>query len=588
MASTRWTLRAPEADGWREIADAHDLHPIVARILARRGFADPSELDAFLNPSLGRMHDPGLMADMDRAVEALTDALADGGRIVVHGDYDVDGIASTALLVEFLRELDAEVDYEIPHRIDDGYGLSRSRVERIAERGCDLLITADCGVTAHDEIAAAREAGLQVVVIDHHTVPDEHPNATALLNPHRDDCQFPFDGLSAAGVTFNFLVAVRRALRRADRFAADQQPSLKPMLELVALGTVADVVPLVDENRAFVKRGLQKLDERPRPGLRALLDVAEAGGRVTTNTIGYKLAPRINAAGRIADATACVELLTTRERQRANTLAVELDELNAERRELQSRIVDEALEQVRDREVSEASVVVVDGEGWHRGVLGIVAGRLSDRFHRPVVALERGGELVEGSARSIDGVHLVELFERMDDLLTRYGGHAAAAGLALADDRLEEFRRRAGRELDAMLEGRSMPAPSVEIDERVRLGELDRRFVRDLHRLRPFGAGNPEPILACEQLKTRSARIVGDDHLKGTFTDGTGELGGIGFSMGERMEMLDTPVAAAFVPRWSVFRGHGELELHLRDLRRPSSDLFDRTPAAPHDDEEDS
>jgi single-stranded-DNA-specific exonuclease len=574
MASTRWKLRAPEAEGWQELVGEHGLHPLVARILARRGYDDLDEVDDFLHPSLRRMYDPGGMADMDRAVAEVVGALEEGASIAIHGDYDVDGLASTALLVEFFGELGVEVDYEIPHRIEDGYGLSRDRIESMAHDGCDLLITSDCGVTARDEIAAAREAGMQVVVIDHHTVPEDIPNATAILNPHRDDCEFPFTELAASGVAFNFAVAVRRALREQGYFTDGTQPNLKPLLELVALGTVADVVPLVDENRIFVSRGLDKMNERPRPGVRALLDVAEADGRVTTNTIGYKIAPRINAAGRIADASACVELLTTRDGRRARELAEELDRLNTERRDMQGRILDEALEQAATRDPAGDGIVVVDGEDWHRGVLGIVAGRLSDRFHRPAVVLDRGDELAKGSARSIEGVDIVELFGEVDELLEQFGGHAAAAGLSLAAEKVEKFRKEAGRALAGMIDER-LPAPSLEVDECVRLGDLDRRFIEDLHRLRPFGSGNPEPILACQEVHAKRARIVGDDHLKGEFTDGTGELGGIGFSMGDQMEMLDETVAAAFVPRWSVFRGRGRLELHLRDLRVASNTLFD-------------
>lgn len=572
--TTQWILRSPQADGWQTLSREYNLHPLVARVLARRGYTEPEDVETFLNPSLRRMHDPGTMADMDLAVEAAVAALDANASIVVHGDYDVDGLTSTALLVEFLSALGADVDFLIPHRIDDGYGVTGETIGEIAEAGCDLLITADCGVTAFEEIAEAREAGMEVIVIDHHSVPDQFPNATAILNPHRDDCDFPFDGLSAAGVTFNFLVALRAGLRERGTFSPASEPDLKESLDLVALGTVADVVPLVDENRIFVHRGLQKINERPRPGIRALLDAVGSEGKVTTNTIGYKVAPRINAAGRIADATECVELMVTGDRRRAREIARRLDDLNDERRELQSRLVEEAREQVHSAETTDEGLLVVDGEDWHRGVLGIVAGRLSDDLHRPVVALAREDGTAQGSARSVDGVDIVELLEQVEDVLERFGGHAAAAGLSMAVEDLEAFRRRAGDELEAMLDGQSLPRPSIEVDERISLGNLDRRFIRDLRRLRPFGAANPEPVLVCEEVRAKSARIVGDDHLKGEFTDGTGQLEGIGFSMGDQMTMLEEPVAAAFVPRWSVFRGRGQLELHLRDLRRPSSALF--------------
>ena len=573
--AAQWTLRAPLEDGWRELIDEHNLHPLTARMVARRGHGDPESARRFLNPRLDRMHDPALMADMQRAVRTALDALESNASIVIHGDYDVDGLTSTALLYDFFTHFDADVDYVIPHRIDDGYGLDPDRISEIAERGCDLLITADCGVTAVDEITSAREAGMRVVVIDHHSVTGALPPADAVLNPQRSDCDFPFEDLSAAGVTFNFLVALRRAMRENGGFGEKPQPDLKRALELVALGTVADVVPLVDENRAFVHRGLQLMTERPRPGIRALLNVArDGGGRVTTNTVGYKLAPRLNAAGRIADASICVELMTSDDPGRAAEIAEHLDGLNSERRELQDEILAQADEQAAKQHASGDGLLVVDGDGWHRGVLGIVAGRLSDRYHRPVIALERHDGVAEGSARSIDGVDIVELLGTMEEMLDNYGGHAAAAGLTMDSERLPEFRERAMQELDTMLEGGELPQPSIEVEERVQLGVLDARFVEDLHRLRPFGAGNPEPVLACEEIRAKRARIVGKDHLKAEFTDGTGELGGIGFSMADYMEILEHPVAAAFVPKWSVFRGRGQLERHLRDLRPASNDLF--------------
>ena len=358
--STQWRLRSQQADGWREICDAHDLSALAARMLARRGIAGPEEAERFLNPRLSRMHDPATMADMGKAVGAAVEALETEAPIFIHGDYDVDGLTSTALLYEFFDHVGAQVDYFIPHRIDDGYGLDEDRIRRVARNGCGLMITADCGVTAVDEIEMARELGMDVVVVDHHSVPDEMPEANAVLNPQRPDCDFPFDGLSAAGVTFNYIVALRRGLRKEGGFGGKGEPELKRALELVALGTVADVVPLVDENRTFVRRGLQLMSECPRPGVEALLEVSGADeGPVTTQTIGFKLAPRMNAAGRIADASSCVDLLTTRSPRRARKIARSLNDLNEERRELQSEVLEEALSEAKRQDADDEQMIEI-------------------------------------------------------------------------------------------------------------------------------------------------------------------------------------------------------------------------------------
>jgi len=572
----QWTLRSAAADGWQELARECELHPLAARMLARRGYDDPGDAASFLDPKLRDMHDPASMAGMDDAIDELLDALDGGGRIMVHGDYDVDGLSSTAILVHFLRRVGADVDHMIPHRIEDGYGLDAERIRSVADRGFDVLVTADCGITAREEIEVARECGLRVVVIDHHAVPDELPRAHAVLNPRLPECEFPFDGLAAAGVAFNFVVAFRRALRNRGRFEGGDEPDLMRMLDLVALGTVADVMPLVDENRTFVRRGLELMTESPRPGLRALLERCRSEeGPVTTQTIAYKVAPRLNAAGRLSDATMCVELMTTEDGRRARAIADRLESLNAKRRSIQSEILESAREQARAQLAEGADLLCVDDEDWHRGVLGIVAGRLADEFHRPALALEHSGSTAHGSARSIDGLDLLEILAEADDLLEDHGGHEAAAGFSLEATRIDRLRNRLVDSVTGALGGDEPPSPSVEVEECVRLGTLDRRFVRDLHRLRPFGAGNPEPVLACEQLRATSARIVGEDHLKAEFSDGTGELESIGFSMGDRMDLLEEPVAAAFVPKWSVFRGHGQLELHLRDVRPAGPSIFE-------------
>ncbi|MFB6263698.1 MAG: single-stranded-DNA-specific exonuclease RecJ [Bradymonadaceae bacterium] len=568
-----WRRRRPDPDGWREIAKSNDLHPLAARLLARRGIDSADDARTFLDPRISRsMNDPSLLQDADRGAELAAAAVVEDDPIVVHGDYDADGLCGAAILVDFFETLGAEVDYEIPHRLEGSYGLDVETVERLAREGCELLVTVDCGVSARQPIERARELGLRTVVLDHHQPSSTLPPADALVDPLRDDCDYPFEGLAASGLALHFATATRREL--ADRGALDQRstPEIGYAVDLVAVGTVADVVPLIDENRAFVRRGLQLVESGRRPGLAALAREACGGlDAVTAEDIAYQIAPRLNAAGRVGDASVCVELLTTESAARARTLARRLEAKNDERKALQADVLEEARRLASNRLSDDPPALVVHDEEWHRGVLGVVAGRLADRLRRPAVVLTEHDGRLEGSGRSPEAFDLVELLESTAERLERFGGHAAAAGLALEADELPAFREEFRRAADSSLETEQLPAATLAVDETIRLGELDEQFVRNLRAIAPFGQGNPEPRFVCERLTADESRIVGDDHLKATFEDGTGSFSGIGFSMGDRMELLDEPVSAAFTPKYSVFRGRERLELHLHDLKPAGS-----------------
>jgi single-stranded-DNA-specific exonuclease len=514
------------------------------------------------------MHDPFTMKGMDAAVHELLRALDAGSRIVIHGDYDVDGICSASLLYSFLGMLGADVDYFIPRRGQEGYGLTVATVRRLAEDGCELLVTTDCGVSDVEEITAARELGMRVVVVDHHSVPDELPPANAILNPLQPGCRFPFDKLAAVGVTFNLVVALRKELRERGVFRHVEEPDLRDMLDLVALGTIADVVPLVDENRIFVRAGLDVLAQKKRAGVSALFDrIGRKDGRIHTETVSYGLAPRLNAAGRVSDASICVELLTTREYRRAIELAGELEELNQERRRREREIYETALPLAKEQMKRFDHVLLLAGENWDRGVLGIVASRFMEKFNRPtIVAGIESGE-ARGSARSIAGVDILAALEAASEYLSAYGGHTSAAGLRFDAEHLDDLHARLDDATARMLDSDTLPPPQIDIDAVVSLGELEQDFVSDLLRMEPFGEGNPEPILLAQNVRARRAKIVGDDHLRASFADRTGELDGIAFSMGEFLTMLEDDVRVAFAPRFSRFRGRGRLEMHVKGLR---------------------
>lgn len=564
-----WVVWEPQpAAGIEAYVEALGIHPLTARILMQRGIRDVEAADAFLNPMLRHIRDPFLMRGMDEAVNQVLRALDRGARIVIHGDYDVDGVCSVSVLYEFLHALGANVGFHVPQRDQEGYGLTGNTVQRLHEEGCNLIVTVDCGISNVEEIALARELGMRVIVVDHHTVPPVLPPADAILNPLQPGCNYPFKQMAAVGVTFNLVVALRATLRKHGVYEHIPEPDLRNALDLVALGTVADVVPLTDENRIFVRHGLEVIAGRRRPGVAALMERASPDGvAVTPQTISYRIAPRINAAGRMGDASMCVELLTTQSYGRALELAGQLETLNKSRQDLERQILQVAIAQA-DLQIEEGrQILLVYGEDWPRGVLGIVASRLVERYNRPAIlmGIERGQ--AKGSARSIDGINVIEVIAQARDLLDSFGGHTAAAGLAIAAEHLPEFRERLDQGMRLALSNQPLPHPVLHIDCVVELGELDEAFARDLDKLGPFGTGNPEPVLLCRRCQASNIRIVGRRHLKARFRDSQTMLDGIGFSMADDLALLNESVAVAFVPRYTSYRGRNRLEMHLRGIR---------------------
>ncbi len=578
-----WVLRRCTSEQCERLREEFDLHPLTARLLVQRGVFESQAAHDFLNPSLRQMIDPFTMKGMKRAVRELLLALDGGDRIVIHGDYDVDGVCSVSVLYTFLRALGANVGYYVPLRDQDGYGLNAQTVRRLAEEGCDLLVTTDCGVSNVEEITLARELGLRVVVVDHHSVPDVLPPANAILNPLQPECDYPFKDLAAVGVAFNLVVGLRKELRSRGVFRHVPEPDVRDLLDLVALGTIADVVPLVGQNRLYVSHGLEILAQRKRAGVSALLErVSRPESGVNTQTVSFGLAPRLNAAGRLGDASICVELLTTRSYRKALELAKKLEALNSDRQELERGILESALPQAQAQVDELRKILVVAGVDWPRGVLGIVASRLMDRFHRPTIMVGIEDGEAKGSARSIEGVDILSILDEAAKLLSTYGGHTSAAGLSFVAENLELLRDSLNEAADRLLEAEALPQPSVRLDGEVELGSLDDRFVRDLKRLEPFGTGNREPIFLAPHSQASRVRVVGSNHLRARFRDGTGALDGIGFSLAEMEPLLNDPVAIAFSPRYSVFRGRGRLEMHIRDIRRASETVPDRVEKVDH------
>jgi single-stranded-DNA-specific exonuclease len=563
-----------KADPEREAAAAAlvralQLHPLAARVLAARGHLDPGAAARFLDAPLADLPDPFTMKGMDRAVDRLARALDAGEKIACYGDYDVDGVTSTALLTGFLRAAGGDVVPYVPHRLVEGYGLNADAVARLAAQGVKLLVTLDCGITSVEEVRAASAAGVETVVVDHHTVPVELPAAVAILNPHQPGCTYPTQDLAAVGVTFALCMALRRRLRELGRFGERRpEPNLKDALDLVALGTVADVVPLTGANRTLVRAGLEVLARSRRPGVRALKRVAGIadGQPVTAGQVGFRLGPRINAAGRLDDAGRGVRLLLATEEDAARALAEELDRENQSRQEIERHILAEAIQDAEARVAAGARGLVLARDGWHAGVVGIVASRIVERFHRPavLVALEDGAG--KGSGRSIEGFHLYDALAACAQHLSRFGGHRHAAGLTVTRAALEPFRAAFEAHAAARLSDEDLQA-RCRIDGWVDDGDLTDRAASDLEKLAPYGAGHPEPVFALRRTAVRG-RTVGaaGAHLK--LTLGARGLDAIGFGMGDRAPLCAAgPVDAAFCLGFDEWDGTRRLQLKLKDLR---------------------
>jgi len=493
----RWILLDADEVVVSSLSKALKVPPLLARILVHRGFNEASTARSFLFSSLSTdLPSPFLMADMDRAVERLVRALESKELICIWGDYDVDGTTGSSALVSFLREIGGSPMYYIPHRIDEGYGMNSQGLERLRDKGVKLVVSVDCGISNYQEVEVAHSLGMDVVIVDHHEPPPALPPAVAVLNPHRVDCPFPDKGLSGAGLAFYLIIGLRAKLREIGWFSGEGAPDIRRHLDVITLGTIADMVPLRGVNRALVRRGLQELGTSTRPGILALRQVAGIpAGAVGVGQVAFRLGPRINAAGRMDTALKVVEMLTTESEEDANRIAQELDGNNRERQEMEARVQAEALEKIEtDPNQRDRCSIVLGAENWHPGVLGIVASRIVERFHRPTVVIGfRHGE-GKGSARSIRGFHLVEGLSRCADLLEKFGGHEYAAGLSIKQEKLPLFTQRFEEIAQSCLTSEDL-VPVLEVDAKVEFAEIDLPMARQLQLLQPFGIGNPEPIL---------------------------------------------------------------------------------------------
>ena len=579
-----WTLRRPPRPVVDGLISTLRVPPLVATLLANRGHEPGEEVVRHLEPDLHHLHDPLLLPGMEAACARLGRAIDGGEPILVHGDYDVDGVTGTALLVRLLRHLGARVHWHVPDRFADGYSFGEHSLRKAREVGAAVVVSVDNGTSALETIGALTEMGIDTIVTDHHEPPrGELPPALAIVNPKLEDSSYPFRELCGAAVAFKLawgLAQERSGAGRGGRVTRELRELLVDLMGLVALATVCDVVPLIDENRILARFGLRALEGTSSAGLRALLSVAGLGDgrRLCAEDVGYQLGPRINAAGRMLHAGRAIEVLLAEEESTARDRARELDELNRERKRIEGMLLREALVAARPFEdAARYPVLVVAGQGWHQGVIGIVAARLADRFGRPALVIGLDGELGRASARSVPGVSILELMHHGARHMLRYGGHAMAAGCEVRADAVDDLREAicAG----ARGVGGAAPPDSVlELDAELPLREMTPLLMRQIDRLEPFGERNEGPLLYTPDLRlAQPPRVIGADgtHLILHLRRGEVVHKALAFGMASRVDelTLGAPIHIAYRPRWNTFRGQTNLELVLEDFRvgpRPS------------------
>ena len=563
VAPPRWIIpKPPDETAVRDLAAALSLPEIVCRLLLIRGYVTAEEAKLFLRPKLERLHDPLTFLSMDKAVERLARAVREQELVFIHGDYDVDGICSTTILTRVVRALGGKATPFIPRRIEDGYDLSDAGVDAALAAGAKVVVTCDCGTGAVGPVARLCRSGVDVIVTDHHLPSGDLPDCLAVLNPKRAGCGYPDKDLAAVGVAFKLALALARSLGVNENF-------IWAMLDLVALATVADVAPLRGENRVFVRYGLRMLAETRNIGMRALLRASGLDGReLTAGRIGFILAPRLNAAGRLGHAIRGVELLLTENEHEANVIARELEELNHRRQEIDHATLEQARERVLAMDLDEQYSIVLADEAWHPGVVGIVASRLVEEFGRPTVLIAMSGEQGKGSGRSIPKFDLHGALGQSREHLLRYGGHRAAAGVTIARDKVADFAARFNEVARSVLTPADL-VPEIRVDLEVSIDGLDGRIESLFRHFEPFGIGNPTPVLLARNVTiARPPRPVGEDGLKLVLDTGTGSLDAIGWGLAPRVAEFQpgTKVDIAFRLERDEYRGETYLQARIADV----------------------
>ena len=577
-----WKLReGADADNVRQLSSELGVDPVLAELLVQRGVRTFEQARSFFRPSLDVLHDPFLMTDMEKAVSRVHDAVVSGEKILVYGDYDVDGTTAVSLVYSFLRKLTKSVDFYIPERYDEGYGVSYKGLDWATENGFKLIITLDCGIKANEKVEYARERGIDVIICDHHLPENELPKAVAVLDPKREDCFYPFDDLSGCGVGFKLVQGY------AQRYGVPFE-TLIPLLDLIVVSIASDLVSVVDENRILAHYGLRQLNSNPREGLLAMIQLSGLEpGHLTIDDIVFKIGPRINAAGRMESGRIAVELLTASNAREAIRIGTEINEHNNERKNIDRRITQEALEMVESGSqydssnpeaggcLSSEKATIVYNPQWHKGVVGIVASRLVEAFYKPTIVFTKSqGGFVTGSARSVHGFDLYDAIESCADLLENFGGHLYAAGLTLKEENLAEFCER----IEKHISGKIIPemqTPVVDIDTMLNFSQITPKFLRILKQFQPFGPGNSAPVFRTDNVYDNGmGRKVGAEggHLKLELIQESHpyhHISAIAFNMADYFDhiKMGNPIDVCYSIVENYYRGTSSTQLRVKDLR---------------------
>ncbi len=560
----RWNIQKHNHETVKLLAQTLKVSSIVAALLITRGYETAESAEKFLNPSIEHLHEPYLLKDMEKAVQRILQAVENEEKILVWGDYDVDGTTGTVVVRKALELLGAKSGFHIPHRFTEGYGVNIPMLEKAKERGYSLIISVDCGIRSFEPIAWAKENGMDFIATDHHLPDAEHglPDAFAVVNPNQKDCQYPDKNLAGVGVAFKLAHALLRE--------KDKEKLVRGFLKIVAIGTIADVMSLTGENRAIVSLGLKDLPKAVNYGLKALMEVADCTNEMTSYDIGFRIAPRINAAGRMDAARTIVDLLETTDFDEARRLAETLNSHNRERQKVQQKITELAISETTN--LADKKFIVVAGEGWHRGVIGLAASRIADKLYRPTIVLSIEDGFAHGSARSIKDYHLLNGLDSCKDLFEQYGGHAAAAGMKIKRENIELLQARLNEHATAVLSAEDL-IPELKIDAVVSSKSLNLDLVQQLKRFEPFGTGNPKPrFLTKDLVLTGAPFVMKEKHLKLKLADADGKAfeavwwDGVDKSKGQTLN-AKTRIELAYTPEANTWNGNTRLQLVVEDLQ---------------------
>jgi len=566
---SKWRMEAAGDKKTEELLSKEfGIHPVISQIIVNRGIRDSETARRYLYPSLNDLHSPFLMQDIRKGVSRLLKAIHHKENIMIYGDYDADGITSVVILYKFIKEITSNINFYIPDRIEEGYGLKIPAIDEFKKNNVSLIITVDCGISDVEQIAYADSLGIDTIILDHHEISGPLPSAVAAINPNREDCSFPFKGLAGVGIAFNFLIALRGALNKEGFWENKTYPNLREYLDIVSLGTIGDIAPLIDENRIFARIGLELITEGQRPGIKALKEVSGVDGQVIDSfKASFSLIPRINAAGRIGSPYDAVKLLLADDLTEARVLAEKLDSHNRNRQVMEKKILNDILEIVgKNPSFEKMNSFVFASDRWHPGIIGIVASRLVELFNRPTVIISLNNGVGKGSGRSVSGYNIYKGLQQCSDLLLSFGGHYHAAGISIKEENIDEFSR-LFNELSGQGVESSETAAQIDVDTECPLENISIEWMRQMDMLAPFGSKNPEPLLYAKNVKASSLLIVGNNHLKmGLVSNGT-SCDSIWFNMGKHLHTLDgVNFDIVFTPQINNWNGSSDIQLKIKDV----------------------